>query len=628
MFLESSAKPIDLSLKSLVDNIEKTSPGISVLAARQFRYSLEQIALELMVVAPRKFNVLEEFILRASLEITPAPTEEELAMVFGLDPIFLHSTTANLQALNTLKVAAEGQIDLTPEGRVFYQKGSVLQPPEAKPVYAIADPLLDAICFQLNPLQESRLLNLPDLTEFMPINSKIKPVNSLSLSEIQQLVGACGLGFHVPASGKQITAFKIVEPPKTIWQSVAILAIFDTINEKLTLQFRRQNKLLESATIWLETLKAEEKISLSELFQVSADQIVASGEAMLQQKNQEVESRLEKVRQTAAAALKSSSENTAQNTAENSSPTGSATLIRDSQIRKQFLDTLKDANCNILIYSPWVTEEVVDDRFLQLLESLVKRGVWILIGHGIAREKSQETRPIPPEVEQKLAEIKTAEGLSAVQIFWLGNSHAKEVVVDRRIHLSGSHNWLSYRGDRLPRGETVYQVTIPEQVREAYNYLASRFQEHADSLWQQAVSERDASVATISLCIWGALAMEETGLQEIEKQQWLDLLPVWLKVACQGLRSRSELHSTSRQLSPESSCFPRSLSLLSQLDPSFSQIKALGEGWQKAIALIANCDRSLAIQLLSEPVWSDFTRLGIVSEDISSPDAFISLIRC
>ncbi len=99
MFLESSPKPIDSSLQSSVEKLEKTSPGLSVIAARQFRYSLVQTGIELMVTAPRKFNVLEEFILRASLEITPKPTEVELAQVLGLDPIFVRSTTANLQAI-------------------------------------------------------------------------------------------------------------------------------------------------------------------------------------------------------------------------------------------------------------------------------------------------------------------------------------------------------------------------------------------------------------------------------------------------------------------------------------------------------------------------------------------------
>jgi len=58
------------------------------------------------------------------------------------------------------------------------------------------------------------------------------------------------------------------------------------------------------------------------------------------------------------------------------------------------------------------------------------------------RRFEDENKPIPPEVEAKLQNIKTPEGLPAVQVFWLGDSPAKEIV-DRQVHLCGSHNWLS-----------------------------------------------------------------------------------------------------------------------------------------------------------------------------------------
>ncbi len=593
MFLASSDKPIDSTLQTAVEKLEQTSPGISVLAARQFRYRLEQTSVELMVTAPRKFNILEEFILRASLEITPAPTEDELAQVLGLDPIFVRSTTANLQALNTLKVASGGEIQLTLQGRNFYQKGSVPQPPELQPVYAIADPLIGAVAFEPNPLGESSL-NLPDLGDFLPLSSRIQAVESLTLTEIQQLLCDRGLGFHLPESGKEVTAFQVVEPPQSVWQSAAIFAIFDAIDERCTLQVRRGQQLLESATLWLEMLQTEDKISLTELFQISE-------KVILHPKNQEVESRLKKVRQAAVQTLKSREEKTAKNTSES----GSSVLIRDSQIQKQFLETLQNADRHVLIYSPEITPEVIDDCFLQLLKTLAKRGVWILLGYGITGE----------EVLSKLAEVKTPEGISAVQVLELANSHAKEIVIDRQIYLCSSHHALSDPSDRLLRGETLYQVTIPEQVTEAYNYLSSQFNERAESLWQEALTHRDASLATTSLAVWGALRMEETSLPKI-LEQWLDLLPVWLNVACQELRSQ--------QLSPDSAGLSQALLLLQDITVDFPALDSLCEGWRQAIALIATCDRTTALNLLSEPVWKDFTRLGIASETIDSPDAFIS----
>jgi hypothetical protein len=42
------------------------------------------------------------------------------------------------------------------------------------------------------------------------------------------------------------------------------------------------------------------------------------------------------------------------------------------------------------------------------------------------------------------------------------------------------------------------------------------------------------------------------------------------------------------------------------------------------MAVIADRDSAIALNLLSEPVWHNFIRLGIASEAVESPDAFIA----
>ncbi len=91
MFLASSAKPIDDSLRNLVEEIEAQNPNLSVLVARQLRYCLQQTTVELTITEPRPFNVLEEFIIRAGIEFEPPPTANELASILGLDSVFVQS---------------------------------------------------------------------------------------------------------------------------------------------------------------------------------------------------------------------------------------------------------------------------------------------------------------------------------------------------------------------------------------------------------------------------------------------------------------------------------------------------------------------------------------------------------
>ncbi|MEH1942851.1 MAG: hypothetical protein V7L01_21890 [Nostoc sp.] len=607
MFLASSAKPIDDNLKNMVDEIEAQSPSLSVLAARQLRYSLRQTPVELNIKEPRQFNVLEEFIIRAAIEFQPPPTEDELASVLGLDSVFIKTTTTTLRSLQTLSPTSP--LTVTPEGRSFYEKGSVPQPPYPIQINAITDPLSDKIIFQSESLNET-VINLPDLADFITIDNTIADIASLPLEKIKKSIQASGLALHIPEEGKIVTSCKVVASTLKIWKKISLFVIFDALEDKLSIQIRNGKQILESASNCLEGLHTEGKISLQALCKLSNETVNFEHEAFLRQKNTEIETRLDKIRKKALETAKKSGKKI-----DNSTVGGEAIQLRDGQIAQAFSEVLNSAKSQILIYSPWINQAVVNEKFLNLLQKLANRGVWILIGHGIARRQEDEEKPIPPELEKKLRAIKTPDGLPSVQVFWLGDSHVKEVIVDKQIHLCGSHNWLSYRGDYLPRGESVYKVTIPHQVQEAYEFLANRFQNHAQNLWQNALENRDSQLAVESLCVWGALGMEDIALKEIQKNNWFELLPVWLNVALQGLKSKN--------LPGDSASFKTALSLLSQISIEEAFIELLQQGWRKVIGAIATNNPKTAFNLLSDEVWAQFLRLNIAQKN-DSPDHFIS----
>ncbi|MDZ7953297.1 MAG: hypothetical protein RMY27_19865 [Nostoc sp. DedQUE09] len=606
MFFASSAKPIDDSLNNFVDEIEAQSPSLSVLAAREFRYSLRQTQVEVNIKEPRQFNVLEEFIIRAAIEFQPPPTEDELASVLGLDSVFIKTTTTTLRSLQTLSPTSP--LTVTPEGRSFYERGSVPQPPYPIQIYAITDPLSDKITFQSESLNET-VINLPDLADFITIDNTIADIASLPLEEIQKSIQASGLALHTPEEGKIVTSCRVLASTQKIWRKISLFIIFDALEDKLTIQIRNGKQILESASNWLKVLHTEGKISLQALCKLSTETINLERQAIFKQKNTEIEARLENIRQKA---LEAATKNTSE--IDNYKALGEAVQLRDGQIAQAFSDVLNLAKSQILIYSPWVNQAVVNEKFLNLLQKLANRRVWILIGYGIARLQEDEDKPIPPEVEKKLRAIKTPDGLPSVLIFWLGDSHVKEIIVDREIYLCGSHNWLSYRGNYLPLGELVFKVTIPLQVQEAYEFLANRFQNHAQKLWQDALENRDSKLALESLCVWGALGMEDIALKEIQKNNWFELLPVWLNVALQGLKSKN--------LSDDSASFQTALSLLSQVSIEETFIELLQQGWRKVLGAIAINNPETALNLLSDEVWAQFIRLKIVQES-DSPNDFI-----
>lgn len=607
MFLASSTKPIDNNLRDLVDEIEAQNPGLWVLAARQFRYSLCQTHVEVTIRESRQFNVLEEFIIRAGVELDSPPTADELASILGLDPIFVRSTIATLQKLQTLEVTSP--ITVTPEGRLFYEKGTVPQPAYSEKIYAVVDPLGEKLSFASEPFNDTPMI-LPNLADFVTIDNTITDISCLSLEELQQSIQASGLALHVPEDGKIVISYKVIAPTKKKWKTISLFLLFDALDDKLNIQLRKGKQILKSEPNWLESLQAEGKVSLQALCELSDETITFERKATLNQKNTEIEARVEKIQQKALETARLAS-------AEQKKINLSRTVVqlRDGQIPQAFSEVLNSAQHQILIYSPWVNQAIVDEQFLHLVQKLVNRGVWILIGHGIARRQEDEEKPISTQVEEKLRGVKTPDGLPGIQVFWLGNSHVKEVIVDGKIYLCGVHDWLSYGGDDLPRGESVYKVTIPHQVQEAYEFLANRFKNHAEKLWNNAVQNRDIQLATDTLCLWGALGMEEMALTAIQQNNWLELLPVWLNVVCHGLKSKKVSGSAS---------FGTALSLLDEVSTEAAFIESLRQGWRRVIGAIATNNPQQALNLLSDEAWVQFLRLAIAQPPLNTPQLFIA----
>lgn len=278
MFPVSVVKNIDESLKYIVDNIEAESSDLSVLAARKFCYSVTQISLELTIKESRKFNVLEEFIIRAGMEFNPPPTANDLASILGLDSVFVKSTIANLQSLQTL--ADTSQITVTNEGGLFYAQGSVPKPPYSIPLYAITDNLAGKITLQYESLDDV-VINQPDLAEFVNIEVETPVISELQLADIQEILQSSDLPLHVPAEGKFVTDFKVKGVKQKIKKNISLFVIFDRNQDKLNIQLRSGKEILEPATKKIEELYNLEKISLEELCQLSQENINLQRESIL-----------------------------------------------------------------------------------------------------------------------------------------------------------------------------------------------------------------------------------------------------------------------------------------------------------------------------------------------------------
>ncbi len=272
MLLASSAKQIDANLSSLAAQIEQQNPGLSVLAARQFRFAIRQTPLEVAISEPREFNVLEEFILRAGVEFDPAPTLQELADLLGLDQVFVKTTATNLVNLESLEVAENGTITIAPLGKNFFNQGAVSRS-QIQSIYAISDPLNQTLTFKFDAVA-AESIDLPDLADLVSLEHKITDLADLSIAEIQPLIQASGLGIHVPENGKIVSQCDVVGDDLDIWQIVSVFVLLDGIENKTTIQLRQGKQILETASNRLNELESQHKLLLNDLCKSTAEDVI------------------------------------------------------------------------------------------------------------------------------------------------------------------------------------------------------------------------------------------------------------------------------------------------------------------------------------------------------------------
>ncbi len=485
-------------------------------------------------------NPLEKFVLRAINEIPSTPSIEEVALALGLDPIFIRNTFSYLVSLHNI-VSDGNRSYVTEAGKAALSNEKVSEEPIRELWYLVQDPVLGTDTFttwSLNDADE----DIEDLRAHVKKILTQFPPFSFDLASLQPQLQDLGLSLHDPENNRIVISITPTALPELHCKRFAVFVLYDTLEEdperRVTFQVRvkdersSQDQHDPQIAEWLASQLQEQDLSLKTLCGVTDDMItqeeVRQREASPDE--QQVDERVEAIRQHVAhqQRLKRDRQVLAD--------VGTARQLRDIEIYPAFLRALQEARKQIIIYSPWINEQVVDDKFLALLQDRVQQGVQILIGYGIERSEHQAERPVPVELLQRLRAVQPSQGTPGIMAEWLGNSHAKELVIDRKVHFNGSHNWLSYRGDRFPRGETVYQVTIATEVEKAYNHLEQRFIKRAKDLWLRAGDDGRKK----ALCILSYLEHEEDGAAWIDRDKKYSLIPLWLLLIQQSITQGRE----------------------------------------------------------------------------------------
>lgn len=137
---------------------------------------------------------------------------------------------------------------------------------------------------------------------------------------------------------------------------------------------------------------------------------------------------------------------------------------------------LNSCKQRLMIISPWIKAQVVTPEFLKRLKEGLERSVAVYIGYGISDEEHGEPRKADRDAEEKLAKLAKRYKNFCFRRF--GDTHAKVLICDSKFSITGSFNWLSFRGDpdRTFRDEQSVLVEIPEHVEGVFRENLKRFE--------------------------------------------------------------------------------------------------------------------------------------------------------
>ena len=128
---------------------------------------------------------------------------------------------------------------------------------------------------------------------------------------------------------------------------------------------------------------------------------------------------------------------------------GEARLVKTEEHRPLLLEAARTATSNLTIVSAWINSKALDAELCEALAMAVRKGVTVRIAWGMGT-RGRETQRNRLKGETALGELKRRiPGQDGKRlIIKRTETHEKFIICDDRFCVSGSFNWLSYRGER------------------------------------------------------------------------------------------------------------------------------------------------------------------------------------
>lgn len=127
---------------------------------------------------------------------------------------------------------------------------------------------------------------------------------------------------------------------------------------------------------------------------------------------------------------------------------GGTEALQMHEHRSKLFEALSSSKQQVIIISPWLNNEAVDNELQIAIGEALNRGVNILIGYGLGEPNRREEH-----IVRKLKELRKGK-TGKLCLYRMRDIHSKVLICDDSFMVLTSFNWLSFAGDRN-RGSRV-----------------------------------------------------------------------------------------------------------------------------------------------------------------------------
>ncbi|MBO1346633.1 MAG: hypothetical protein EBE86_004210 [Hormoscilla sp. GUM202] len=484
----NSQKSTDITPKELkrYDN----RPGFDLVNRKKVGLPVYKVTLQAIIQIRKPIPPIEEYVLKA---MDAGLNSEYIGDFLGLEQEIIKDAMINLRRSEDIDlIAPEGSSmqvwQLTQKGKITLKEAQTIVP-EERTFNIDFDGLRRKACWYGQWLLKPGDLRQDEIIEIDPSPNKPPELSDIKLKDVDEIISELEQKRRRKQEQQEqqdLLALKAIERRSRFFQPALALIYKAKESDEVQVAFAidgilsPEHEQVFAGTHSLKKLRILESLKESEPGKLAGK--VFGPELITQDRLKEAEELQHKF-DYAQVELDTSQEQLEE--AENdrkkaelqqkiSDPQQAVWNLKVYDHQPMLQNAIDNSQERLMIISPWIRANVVDKKFLQAFEKMLKRRVEVFIGYGLGNEDknmSEADSKAEKELEKLARKYKN---------FWLkrlGNTHAKILICDTKFMITTSFNWLSFKGDpdRTFRDERGTLVSIPKNIDELFASYRKKF---------------------------------------------------------------------------------------------------------------------------------------------------------